>query len=59
MTSPRMIDLHSAEFLEISIDWDGKKVWINGPDGCVFRAYRVEKLILDDRRIALTEETDL
>ena len=46
----KIIDLFSAEFLEIVIDWDGTKVWINGPDGCLFRAYRIDKLVIDDMR---------
>jgi len=45
-----MTDITAPEVIEICISSDSKRVWINGVDGCIFRAYRIKKLILTDDR---------
>lgn len=45
-----MQDITSPKVIEICISSDSKRVWINGVDGCIFRAYRIKKLILTDDR---------
>lgn len=45
-----MLDVTEPEVIEILINNTGKVVWINGPDGCLFRACRIKKLILNDER---------
>jgi hypothetical protein len=44
-----MFDLTEAEYVEIKVVKTGDtfKVWVNAPEGCVFRAYKVKEVILD------------
>jgi hypothetical protein len=55
ITRHKMIDLFEQEELEIHIDWTGKKVWINGDQGCLLRAYNIKKINLVDDRTKLEE----
>lgn len=43
-----IVDLPELDTLEIKITHhaDGYRVWLNGPQGLLFRAYRVKKIIL-------------
>lgn len=43
-----MIDISHVDELEITISSDGKKLWINTIDGCKFRAYNIQRLIIKD-----------
>jgi len=43
-----MVDLNSVEYLQIRIEKD--KVWINGPEKCLFRAYNVGQISVEDNR---------
>jgi hypothetical protein len=51
ITHCQMIDISDIESLEITIDWDGKRVWVNGEDGCLLRAYNIKNLVLLDKRV--------
>ena len=43
--------------LQVQIDHDGKKLWINTEKGCVFRAQNISELqIIDDRDKPITRE---
>ena len=45
------IDVTTIDSLEIVIDEDGTKVWVNNQNGfCVARWYGIKKLIVEDRR---------
>jgi hypothetical protein len=44
-------DVVAPKSVEIVIDHDSKRIWINVDGVCTFRAYRIEKLAIDDRRL--------
>lgn len=44
------IDITAPEHVEILIRQDGKVIWINVDGVCEFRACRINKLILNDKR---------
>ena len=55
-----MIDIAKPKVIEILIREDGTSVWINGEDGCLFRACRIGKLIVkDDRKKEVREKIEL
>lgn len=43
-------DVTAPEYIEVIIATDGKTVWINNEVQCLFRACKIKKLLLDDRR---------
>jgi len=43
------------EAVNIKISDDGKKVWINTPSHCVFRAQNIPELHIDDSRVKKSE----
>lgn len=43
-------DVVNIEFLEIKISSDGKTVWINNEEKCLFRAREIKQIELDDGR---------
>lgn len=45
-----MIDLAKPKLIEILIREEGTSVWINGEEGCLFRACRIGKLVVNDDR---------
>ncbi len=45
-----MIDISKPEVIEILIKTDGKVIWINTENGCIFRACCIKKLIVNDGR---------
>jgi len=45
-----MLDIPAPEVIRIQIASDGKTVWINTENGCVFRACRIKELNLQDDR---------
>jgi hypothetical protein len=49
-----MYDLTEAEFVEIKVMKIGDtfRVWVNAPEGCVFRAYKVKEVIADEETLA-------
>jgi len=44
------LDLMELDCLEIIIRQDGKTVWINNEEKCLFRAQQINKLIIRDNR---------
>lgn len=45
-----MIDLFSSEVVEVQINHDGTKIWVNTEHGCQLRIYRIGKLEVVDER---------
>jgi len=43
-------DLKNIDFLEIKISKDGKTVWINNEEKCLFRAQNIQQIALNDGR---------
>lgn len=43
-------DFYSADIVEIMIDADETKVWVDVNGRNVFRAYRIKRLALNDHR---------
>lgn len=43
-------DLVDIEFLQIRISADGKTVWINNEEKCLFRAQNIKQIQIDDGR---------
>jgi len=43
-------DLVDIEFMEIKISANGKDVWINNEERCIFRARNVQQMEIDDGR---------
>ena len=43
-------DITAPKIVEVVIRCDSKVVWINTEKGCIFRACRIKKLTVDDRR---------
>lgn len=51
-----MQDVTAPNVLQISVSADGRTVWVNGPDGCLFRACRIGHLqVVDDRPRVLVD----
>jgi len=46
----KMLDIAAPEAVEITIQADGKKVWVNVDGICMFRACRIKHLTLNDDR---------
>lgn len=47
-----MKDVNGLELLEVVISADGTQMWINGHDGCLFRACRIKEIkVLDNRKV--------
>ena len=44
-----MLDLREPKTVQIQISSDRKTVWVNTEDGCVFRASRIQELVVDDQ----------
>ena len=44
-----MQDVGGVE-IQIQIGSDGKTIWINSVEGCIFRASNIPKLLIDDLR---------
>lgn len=55
MSEKQIKDITAPEVIEISIREDGRVVWINNGEKCLFRACRIEKLVIDDRRDIFTK----
>lgn len=59
-----MIDLNKAPLLEIIIEQDPNqnwRLWVNGPEGCLLRAYRIEALHMrlnGRHRLAIVDENN-
>jgi hypothetical protein len=51
-----MLDIPAPEVIQIQIASDGKTVWINTENGCIFRACRIKELNLQDDRFPKGEE---
>lgn len=47
------VDVTAPEVVEILIRSDGKVVWVNVDGFCLFRACRVQKLLVEDQREAV------
>ena len=45
-----MLDIPAPKVLQIQVASDGKSVWVNTENGCVFRACRIGQLDLQDDR---------
>ena len=43
-------DIIDVDFLEIKISGDGKTVWINNEEKCLFRARKIKQIGIDDAR---------
>ena len=43
-------DVVDVEFLEIKISSDGKTVWINNEEKCLFRAQKIKQIQINDER---------
>lgn len=43
-------DLVDIEFLEIKISADGRDIWINNEERCIFRARNIQQIEIDDGR---------
>ena len=43
-------DVVDVEFLEIKISEDGRTVWINNEEKCLFRAREIKQIQIDDMR---------
>lgn len=44
------LDLKEIDFLEIKISSDGKTVWINNEEKCLFRAQEIKQIQINDGR---------
>jgi len=44
------LDVAAPEVVQVVVKDDGKVIWVNVDGVCLFRACRVEKLIIDDQR---------
>lgn len=46
----QFIDLHEADHIEVVVvrDHNGTKLWVNVNGKCMFRAYRIKELEIDD-----------
>ena len=53
-----MIDLTCPELVEVVIDSNGSKVWVNVDNECQFRAFDIQNLVIDDRRLSRSEPDD-
>jgi len=52
-----MVDVRNVRALEVHINADGKRLWVNSEDGCLFRAQNIEKLAVnDDRALEVAKE---
>lgn len=45
-----MMDMKDLPYLEIQINNDGTKVWLNTENRCILRIQSIRKVIVDDRR---------
>jgi hypothetical protein len=53
----KMLDVTGVKHLQIEIRADGRVVWINTEEGCIFRACQVEQVeLVDNRDPADTDE---
>ena len=43
-------DLVNIDFLEIKISSDGRTVWINNEEKCLFRAQNIQQIEINDGR---------
>jgi len=43
-------DVADVDFLEIKISSDGKTVWINNEEKCLFRAQKIKQVEINDGR---------
>ena len=43
-------DITAPKVIEIVISYNGKTVWVNTESRCKFRACKIGKLVIDDRR---------
>jgi len=43
-------DLSELDYLQIIISQDGKTVWINNEERCLFRAQKINKVVIKDDR---------
>lgn len=50
-------DVNDPGEIQIIIDADGKKVWINNQEKCLFRGYDIKKVYIDDKRLLHEERT--
>jgi hypothetical protein len=46
-----MLNISAPEVIRIQIASDGKMVWIDTENGCIFRACRIKQLDLQDDRV--------
>jgi hypothetical protein len=59
MSKRKLKDVTGAKLIEISIRDDSKVIWVNDAAKCVLRICRIEKLVLDDRRLRAKPLTHL
>ena len=50
VVTKEMQDVAGPDYVEILIDSNGRRVWINVDGVCRFRACRVKNLVLNDER---------
>ena len=43
-------DVVDIEFLEIKVSYDGKTIWINNEEKCLFRAREIKQIEINDER---------
>ena len=43
-------DVVNVEYLEIKISANGKDIWINNEEKCLFRARNIQQIAIDDGR---------
>jgi len=43
-------DLENIDFLQIRISSDGKTVWVNNEEKCLFRVQNIRQIEIDDGR---------
>lgn len=46
----RTLDIRNADNIEVVISSDGHKLWINVEGMCLFRAYNVSNIVVEDYR---------
>ena len=51
MSDSKLLDITGADVVELVIRDDGKVVWVNVNGICCLRVCKVERVVLDDRRV--------